>query len=246
MVAEHREIQGMNPLRLGYFGDGPWAHRALEALLEEERVQVLFVCGRWQSEDEVLASMAQAAGIPFWTHPRINAEEFRERVEEAKTDLLVSMSFNQIFRRSLLDLPRLAAINCHAGKLPFYRGRNILNWALINDEREFGVTVHHIDEGVDTGDIIVQETLPISDEDDYGTLLERAYPKCAELVQRAVVQIAEGTAQRIPQSALHPVGSYCCARGQGDERLDWNQRGRLPHPARLETHEPTATLRRLP
>ena len=216
----------MNRVRIGYFGDGPWAHRALEALLAEERVKVVFVCGRWQSEDEVLAAMAREAGIPFWVHPRINTGEFGERVANAQTDLLVSMSFNQIFRQPLLNLPRIAAINCHAGKLPFYRGRNILNWALINDEREFGVTVHHIDEGVDTGDIILQETLPITDEDDYGTLLERAYPTCAELVRRAVLELAEGSAQRVPQASLHPVGSYCCGRGPGDEQLDWNQSSR--------------------
>ena len=80
------------------------------------------------------------------------------------------MSFNQIFKREMIDLPKYGTINCHAGKLPFYRGRNILNWALINDEKEFGITVHYMDEGIDTGDIIVQRTYPIGEEDDYGIL----------------------------------------------------------------------------
>lgn len=66
-------------------------------------------------------------------------------------------------------------INCHAGKSPLYRGRNILNRALINDEKEFGITVHYVDEGIDTGDIILQRVYEITDEENYATLLDRAH-----------------------------------------------------------------------
>ena len=62
-----------------------------------------------------------------------------------------------------------------------YRGRNILNWALINDEKEFGITVHFVDEGIDTGDIITQETFPISDEDNYGSLLKKHMKSVVQL-----------------------------------------------------------------
>ena len=81
-----------------------------------------------------------------------------------------------------MSLPKLKTINCHAGKLPFYRGRDILNWVLINDEKEFGITVHYMDEGIDTGDIILQRTFPITDEDSYKTLLERSYDECANIL----------------------------------------------------------------
>ena len=64
------------------------------------------------------------------------------------------MSFNQILKKKIINLPHLKTINCHAGKLPFYRGRNVLNRVLINDENEFGITIHYIDEGIDTGDIV--------------------------------------------------------------------------------------------
>ena len=66
---------------------------------------------------------------------------------------------------SELNLPKLKTINCHAGKLPFYRGRNILNWALINDEKKFGITVHYVDEKIDCGDIILQRIFKITDKD---------------------------------------------------------------------------------
>ena len=136
------------------------------------------------------------------------------------------MSFNQKFRKNIIQTPPLGTINCHAGKLPFYRGRNILNWALINDEKEFGITVHHVDEGIDTGDIILQKCFPITDNDDYGTLLERAYQGCADLLVQAIEDIREGVAKRKAQNSIHPLGSFCSARGPGDERLNWDQSSR--------------------
>jgi len=136
------------------------------------------------------------------------------------------MSFNQIFKSGIINLPRHKTINCHAGKLPFYRGRNVLNWALINDEKKFGITVHYVDEGIDTGDIILQRVYPITDNDDYSTLLETAYEKCADALYEAINLIKSGNSQRIPQEAIHPIGFYCTQRKIGDEILSWNQSSR--------------------
>ena len=103
------------------------------------------------------------------------------------------MSFNQIFKRQIIDLTRYKIINCHAGQLPFYRGRNILNWALINDESEFCITVHCVDEGIDTGDIILQDLHPIQDIDNYAMLLNRAYIECANILYKAVCMFKNET-----------------------------------------------------
>ena len=117
-------------------------------------------------------------------------------------------------------------INCHAGKLPFYRGRNILNWALINDEKEFGITVHYLDEGIDTGDIILQDVYPITDEDDYGTLLTRAYDGCADVLYRAIKMIQNDEVKPIKQNDIDPIGIYCGMRQPGDEISNWSQSSR--------------------
>lgn len=216
----------MKPLRIGYFADGPWSHRALARLLADETLQIQFICARHGSPDPVLRARSAELRVPFFTHPAVNAPDFIERMRGHHCDLFVSMSFNQIFRRELMQLPPLGTINCHAGKLPFYRGRNILNWALINDEREFGITVHYMDEGIDTGDIILQRCYPITDADNYASLLECAYVGCAGLLYDAVKSIQRGDVSVIPQQSIHPLGSYCRARGPGDERLDWNQPAR--------------------
>lgn len=211
---------------IGYFADGPWSHKALAALINKSEVKVAFICARYASTDPILIDMAEKFKIPYLKHKDINSSYFIEIIKSFKCDIFVSMSFDQIFGRNVLDIPVLGVINCHAGMLPFYRGRNVLNWALINDEKEFGVTVHQVDEGIDTGDIILQKKYPITDLDDYSTLLRRAHTECANLLIEAIENIILGNISRQSQSEIHPFGFYCTARKSGDERLDWNQNSR--------------------
>ena len=216
----------MKKLRIGYFADGPWSHQALKLLLLDDTLQILFVCARNDSPDPVLKVIATENGLDFITHPKINSDEFVGWMIKYDCDLFVSMSFNQIFKTKLINLPKLKTINCHAGKLPFYRGRNILNWALINDEKEFGITVHYVDEGIDTGDMILQRCYLITDDDDYNTLLERSYEGCATNLYDAIKVVQGGNVKVIVQKDVDQLGFYCTARKDGDERLDWNQKSR--------------------
>lgn len=215
-----------NKFRIGYFADGPWAHEAFELLINDPTLEIMFIVPRSDTKDQTLKNYASEFGIDYLHPVKINSEDFLAKAETYSCDLFISMSFNQIFRKPVTHLPKFDTINCHAGKLPFYRGRNILNWALINDEDEFGITVHFVDEGIDTGDIILQRSFPITDDDDYSTLLEVAHKECANILYEAVKQIQSGINQRIDQKNLHPVGFYCGRRGEGDEIIDWNQTSR--------------------
>lgn len=206
-------------LKLGYFAHGPWAHLALERILADPALEVRFVATR-NIGDAVLESMAKAAGLPFLIPGKVNEPAEMARLAGFGAELFVSMSFDQIFRRPLLEMPPRGVINCHAGALPFYRGRNILNWALINGESRFGVTVIYMDEGIDTGPILQQDFVDISPDDCYGDLLEKAYQQCADTLHAALVKVRDGV-QPIPQSSIHPVGFYCGQRRYGDEWLDW-------------------------
>lgn len=213
-------------MKIGYFADGPWGHKAFDKIMADDSLEIVFVTVRYDKRDEVLIKSAQENNIPIELSENINSREFISRVEKYEADLFVSMSFNQIFRNEMINLPRYKTINCHAGKLPFYRGRNILNWALINDEKEFGITVHYMDEGIDTGDIILQETYPITDEDNYSTLLDRAYDGCAGILYRAIKMIQNGDVTPVRQQDIDPIGMYCGMRMQGDEVIDWSQTSR--------------------
>lgn len=216
----------MQRFKVGFFADGIWGHETFRLLLADSSVEVAFVCVRWDSEDAVLREMAEKHDIPCIKHCNINLEPFINSARQYKCDLFVSMSFNQIFKLEIINLPQHKTINCHAGKLPFYRGRNILNWVLINDEREFGITVHYVDKGIDTGDIILQQVYPIDDSDTYQTLLEKAHHECAHLLYQAISQIQNGQVRITKQTDIHPVGLYCGQRRAGDELIVWNQSSR--------------------
>lgn len=213
-------------IRIGYFADGPWSHIALEKIIQNPIIELVFICARYGTADQTLKNKANEVKVDFFTIKDINSVDAISSLVKYAADLYVSMSFNQIFRSEILSIPCMGIINCHAGKLPFYRGRNILNWALINDEKEFGITVHYVDSGIDTGDIILQKVLPITDDDTYGTLLNRAYPACAEVLLEAINMIVGERVKRIRQEEIHPNGMYCTARVQGDEIIKWSQSSR--------------------
>lgn len=209
-------------IKIGYFGDGPWASRALEHITARpDMFSVAFITPRFDTQDPELKKWADKLGVPFLPAPNVNDAAFIQKIATFGCDLLVSMSFNQILKAPIRELTRMGFINCHAGALPFYRGRNPLNWALINDEKELGVTVHYVDEGIDTGDIIVRRMTPITDADDYGTLLEKAHHLCADVLLEALEVLAAGKAQRVRQDTIDPVGFYCGRRRPGDEVIDW-------------------------
>lgn len=216
----------MEKIKIGYFADGPWAHNALDLLLKDSSIEIAFIVPRNDTKDEYLKNRALHYHIDYLYPVRVNSDEFYQEAKRYGCDLFVSMSYNQIFKERIMNLPPLKTINCHAGKLPFYRGRNILNWALINDEKEFGITVHYVDAGIDTGDIILQRTFPVSEEDTYATLLQVAYVECATVLYEAIKQIQQGTHKRVKQDSIDPYGMYCGMRAEGDELIDWNSTSR--------------------
>lgn len=216
----------MTKIRIGYFADGPWSHKALEKIIKDDRIQIAFIVPRFDSKDETLLNYAEKYEIDYFKLENVNSANSLEKISIYQCDLLVSMSFNQIFKSEILEITPLGIINCHAGKLPYYRGRNILNWALINDEKEFGITVHFVDEGIDTGDLILQKIFEIREDDNYGSLLEIAYEECATILYESLVLFLENNVKRIPQDFLHPVGMYCGRRVQGDEVINWNDNSR--------------------
>lgn len=213
-------------LKIGYFADGKWAHEAFKLLAKDKTLDIRFICVRYDTSDEVLKQISLDYNIDYLRNINVNSEDFINEVKKYQCDIFVSMSFNQIFKNEIINLPTLKTINCHAGKLPFYRGRNILNWVLINDEKDFGITVHYVDEGIDTGDIILQRVFPITDDDNYETLLNVAHVECANVLYEAIKLIQSGNQKIKKQVEIDPIGFYCGMRQEGDESLDWNQTSR--------------------
>jgi methionyl-tRNA formyltransferase len=207
------------PTRLVLFGDGAWAADSLLRLAGRRR-HVVGVVVRARPSDVTLRTAARALGIPVLQPSDVNDPTFADALRALAPDLGLSIAYDQILHRPILDSLPLGCLNYHAGNLPRYRGRNVINWAIINGEREIGVTAHFMDDGVDTGDILLQRTLPIGWTDTYGDVLDRVIQAIPGLVEESVDLVVRGGYSVTRQVDL--PGTYFGAREPGDEWLDWS------------------------
>ena len=146
-----------------------------------------------------------------------NGAEFMQQVQLLEVDLIVVAGFPRILKRVLIDIPRLGCINVHPSLLPRYRGPEPLYWALANHENTTGVTIHHVDEGIDTGDILLQRKLEIRPNETEITLGQRAARVASELLREAIPLLLAGRAPRTRQD--HSAASYYSFPGSSPKRV---------------------------
>jgi methionyl-tRNA formyltransferase len=163
---------------------------------------------------------AKANGIPVYDPEKPNAPEFVERVRALAPDLFIAVGYMLLMKGPLLAVPRLAAANFHASLLPAYRGKHPVFWALRHGEKWCGLTVHHMGEGLDTGDIIFQVRVPVRAVDSVATLYDRVTAESVPLVGRLVKAAEAGCLPRTPQR--EEEASYYGATKEDDFRLDWS------------------------
>ena len=140
-----------------------------------------------------VAATARHYSIDFIEESDINSSEFLDKVRNMDIDLIVSVSATQIFRRKLLDIPRLGCINLHTSPLPRYRGLMPCFWVLASGEKRTAVTVHRMDTKLDNGEIILQREVDIYPEDTLYSLIARAKSLGVEILLEAMDQIEDGT-----------------------------------------------------
>jgi methionyl-tRNA formyltransferase len=145
-------------------------------------------------------------GIRLLRPVDVNAPEALEALRALDPDLVISVSCPQIFRRPLLELPRLGCLNVHSALLPHYRGMLPTFWAMVNGERETGVTVHRMVEGIDGGDIILQRRVPIAADETLLALMRKAKRTAADLVLEAIAEFDTDTVSPMPNPL--DEGSY--------------------------------------
>ena len=112
-------------------------------------------------------------GIPVFQPHRIKDEDALTRLKEYDADIFVVAAYGQILSKDILDMPRYGCINTHASLLPKYRGAAPIQWAIADGEKETGVTVMQMDEGLDTGDILISKEVPIDEKETGGSLFEK-------------------------------------------------------------------------
>lgn len=188
--------------------------------------------------------LALKSNLPVLQPERARNENFVEELRKLRPDLIVVAAFGQILPQSILDLPRFGCINVHTSLLPKYRGAAPIQWAILNDEYETGVTIMKMDAGMDTGAILAQEKTLIHEGDDGQSLHDRLATMGAELLVRMIPDYVTGTieARAQPSDGI----SYAPKIKKQDGEIDWKQpartiwnrvRGLVPWPGAY-THVP--------
>ncbi|MEG1256007.1 methionyl-tRNA formyltransferase [Clostridium sp.] len=172
----------------------------------------------WYSGVDLIANKHN---IKLYRESNINNINFINSVKKLNVDLITSVNFGQILKSDIINLPSKGCINTHASLLPNYRGRAPLNWAILSGEKEVGVTVHYIEEGIDTGDIIIQERIAVKDTDYIGDVLNSVKSIYPGIVLEAVKLIENNKVVAVTQDISK--GSYYGKRSTKDGEIDVNK-----------------------
>jgi methionyl-tRNA formyltransferase len=138
-------------------------------------------------------ALAEARGIPVLTPERVADPHVLASVEALRPDLIVVAAYGQYLPSRLLAMPRLACINIHPSLLPKYRGAAPIQWAVASGDTMTGVSILHVSKKMDSGDLILQASYPIGDEDTAGSLEPKLAEFGAELMLQAIAQVEQGT-----------------------------------------------------
>ncbi|PKM81717.1 MAG: methionyl-tRNA formyltransferase [Firmicutes bacterium HGW-Firmicutes-14] len=164
---------------------------------------------------------ALEAGFPVLQPETIKDREFMDVLRKLSPQLIVVAAFGRILPPEILKFPQYGCINIHASLLPKYRGAAPIHWAVMDGETETGVTIMQMDEGLDTGDIILAGRIPVEPEDTTGTVHDKLAELGAQLVVKAVEQISAGRVARVPQN--EELAGYAPLLTKEVERIDWSR-----------------------
>ena len=157
--------------------------------------------------------------LPVLQPERARSEAFIQELRQLAPDLIVVIAYGQILPRAILDLPRHGCLNVHTSLLPKFRGAAPIQWAILEDEKETGVTIMKMDEGLDTGDIVSMERTPIAPEDNSSMLHDRLGQMGAELLLRTIPDYVAG--KITPQKQPAEGASYARKIKKEDGLIDW-------------------------
>ena len=212
-------------MKIVFFGNHIYGYCSLTEMISNQIIPDLVVTNIPRKQEIVwypsVAELASSNNIELIRHNRIDSsEEVITAIEDVMPDLLVVSSYRNIIPDNILKLARLGAINLHMAPLPKYRGVHPENWALINGEDWMGYTVHYLDSGIDTGDIIAQDRVPILPEDD---ILSLTY-KISEAAPKILIEVINdiGVGHIVRKTQDESQATYYPPRKPSDGLIDWS------------------------
>jgi UDP-4-amino-4-deoxy-L-arabinose formyltransferase/UDP-glucuronic acid dehydrogenase (UDP-4-keto-hexauronic acid decarboxylating) len=196
----------------------------LEALVQEKfDIQAIFSHLDDPGENIWFGSVAEWAEknqIPVFCPQNVNTPEWIDMIRKTSPEVIFSFYYRSLLSQDILKIPSTGSFNLHGSFLPAYRGRCPVNWVLVNGEQRTGVTLHHMVEWPDAGDIVGQKEVLIEFEDTAYTLYQKLCVKARELLEELLPLIKKGIAPRLPQNLEQ--GSYYGGRRPEDGKIDWS------------------------
>ena len=219
-------------LKIVYMGTPEFAVAPLQKLIENGYGISAVVtapdkkAGRGQKVSQsAVKQFAVEQNLPILQPEKLKSPEFNNTLRKIAPDLIIVVAFRML-PEMVWALPRLGTFNLHASLLPQYRGAAPINWALINGEKETGVTTFFLDKEIDTGKIILQRKVLITPNDNVESLHDKLMITGADLVLETVNQIREGTVNPIPQTEIEVPGLKKAPKiFKPDCRIDWTISG---------------------
>ena len=213
-------------MRLVFMGTPDFAAASLEALLrsDDSIVGIVTQPDRPKGRGQILTPspvklLAQREQIPLFQPLKMKDPEFLQALAGWKPDLIAVAAFGRILPPAILALPPLGCINVHGSLLPKYRGAGPIQWAIINGETETGITTMLMDEGMDTGAMLLQETIPITPDDTAGTLSPRLAELGGRLLVKTIARLKAGSF--IPQTQDSSRATLAPLLKKEDGAIDW-------------------------
>ncbi|MBT2231430.1 methionyl-tRNA formyltransferase [Nonomuraea sp. NEAU-A123] len=213
-------------MRVVMFGYQTWGHRTLRALLDSGHDVILAVTHPKSEHayekiwDDSVAELAAEHDVPVLLRNRPDDAELIRTLKDAAPDIIVANNWRTWLPPEIFDLPPHGTLNVHDSLLPAYAGFSPLIWALINGEREVGVTAHRMNAELDAGDILLQRAVPVREDDTATDLFHRTVDLIEPIVRESLDLIASGRARWVPQDRAE--ASFFHKRSVDDGRIDWN------------------------
>lgn len=215
-------------MRVIFMGTPDFAVATLQTLIEKHEVVAVVTQpdkpkGRGKAmQMPPIKEKALEYDIPVYQPIRVRGDEaFLEQMKQYAPDIIVVVAFGQILPESILELPRLGCINVHASLLPKYRGAAPIQWAVIDGEKESGVTTMYMAKGLDTGDMLDQAVVPLSEKETGGSLHDKLSRMGAELILTTLDKLQSGTAIRTVQDDAASCYAKMLTKELG--AIDWSQ-----------------------
>lgn len=210
-----------------FMGTPDFSTKVLEMLIAEHNVIAVVTqpdrpVGRKRTlTPSPVKEVAVKHGLPVYQPEKLAQSEDLEKLIALDADLIVTAAFGQILPESLLNAPKLGAINVHASLLPKYRGGAPIHQAIIDGQKETGISIMYMVKKLDAGDIISQRAIAIEDQDDVGSMHDKLSFLGADLLKETLPSIINGTNQRIEQNEDEATFASNISRDQ--EKIDWSQ-----------------------